>query len=165
MMTTELDRLKAWMQRNDVSDRQLQTSLRYHRFGTFCKILNGTMPISEQFTRHFAMSFGPEATLEVFGIRYEPNDIRHYAGSVWRPGYAAAHLAVSNAIKAGEVPHPSTQKCYGCPKQAQLFHHESYAPEYHLTVVPLCRSCHVCHHNGSKKLSIAIAFAPEPQSL
>lgn len=155
-MTTHLERLLVWMERENVSAQQLQKQLRYVRFGTFCKILNGTMSISEFFTLRFAKAFGPDATREVFGIAFEPEDVRHYARSVWRPDYFAAHRAVMDAVKVGTLLPAKSYKCHGCDSMAQQYHHESYLPSNRLCVVPLCRKCHRRHHTGRARLAFGV---------
>lgn len=53
---------------------------------------------------------------------------------------------VNNAINEGKMPSVKTRSCADCGGQAQHYHHESYAPEHWLDVVPLCRSCHKKRH-------------------
>lgn len=53
-----------------------------------------------------------------------------------------AKQAVGRAIKAGILPPVSTLFCAKCGDHAQEYHHESYEPEYWLTVIPLCKKCH-----------------------
>lgn len=52
-----------------------------------------------------------------------------------------AASAVSNAIAAGKLPKPNTQKCK-CGNPAKEYHHESYAPEHWLDVEAMCLDCH-----------------------
>ncbi len=77
-----------------------------------------------------------------------PNKIAVYAASYKerKPEAVAAKNAVNNAIKEGRLLPVKTQLCADCGKQAQNYHHESYAPEHQLDVVPLCRSCHKQRH-------------------
>ena len=46
----------------------------------------------------------------------------------------------------GTLPRITTQRCMECGVVAHHYHHhQGYAPEHHLTVQPLCRSCHSSH--------------------
>lgn len=47
---------------------------------------------------------------------------------------------VNYAVKSGELPQISTQRCAGCGQQATEYHHPDYSRP--LDVVPLCHSCH-----------------------
>jgi hypothetical protein len=53
-----------------------------------------------------------------------------------------AKAAVQRAVKKGALPHISEQECSGCGDVAREYHHESYAKEHQLDVVPLCKMCH-----------------------
>jgi len=57
------------------------------------------------------------------------------------PEKRKAKTAVMVAVKYGELPRPDTFKCE-CGKQAQHYHHHSYAPEHWFDVIPLCAKCH-----------------------
>jgi hypothetical protein len=57
----------------------------------------------------------------------------------------AAHNAVNNAIKRGDLPRVLTCDCVDCGIQAADYHHEDYSKP--LDVEPLCRLCHVKRHN------------------
>lgn len=46
---------------------------------------------------------------------------------------------VSNAVKAGKLPHPHTQKCVDCGRWAQVWDHRDYNKP--LDVEPVCRPC------------------------
>jgi hypothetical protein len=58
------------------------------------------------------------------------------------PDKIRAKNAVNNAVKRGDLPPASTQLCRECGGPAQEYHHESYAKEDWLKVVPLCKVCH-----------------------
>lgn len=60
------------------------------------------------------------------------------------PDKAAARHAIRQAKKSGKIPPASTLPCAKCGKQANGYHHhQGYAPENHLNVIPLCKPCHV----------------------
>ncbi len=61
---------------------------------------------------------------------------------------AAANRAVHKAIRLKVLPKPSVHQCSSptCEKQAELYHHESYAKKDWLEVTPFCRSCHLLYH-------------------
>lgn len=59
-----------------------------------------------------------------------------------------AKQKVNNAVKGGELPHISTQKCAECGEQAKEYHHESYAENKRLVVVPLCKKCHAATYTN-----------------
>ncbi len=53
-----------------------------------------------------------------------------------------ARWKVNNAVRDGKLPRIKTLLC-ACGKQAQQYHHHNgYAPEHALDVVPMCRPCH-----------------------
>lgn len=60
-----------------------------------------------------------------------------------------AHAKVRDAIKAGRIPRADTLICNRCGSQARDYHHWSYLPEHWLDVEPLCRNCHLKHHEKS----------------
>ena len=66
------------------------------------------------------------------------------------PERIQAGRAVREAIKRKEILPARKCKCAGCGKKAAHLHHESYAPDQWLAVVPLCRSCHKLRHMSSK---------------
>jgi hypothetical protein len=63
------------------------------------------------------------------------------------PKKRAAHNAVNNAIKRGDLPRVSTCDCVDCGIQATEYHHEDYNKP--LKVVALCKKCHVKQHYPS----------------
>lgn len=157
-METDLDRLAAWMQRNSLEDEQLRDAmLPGTRLGTFRKMLDGRMSLTDYFKRKFAMAFGADATLQVFGIRPDEKMLRRFGGQAWRPNYYGAHKAVTAAIREGRMYPAKDFKCQGCNTQANEYHHESYDPADWLRVVPLCRKCHINHHSGKRPLSFGLA--------
>lgn len=57
-----------------------------------------------------------------------------------------ARQAVRLAVKEGRLPRVSTLACADCGARAHHYHHHrGYQPENHLSVEPLCRSCHGRH--------------------
>lgn len=83
--------------------------------------------------------------------RSNPDKVAAYnaARRQGNPEAVSAKNAVNNAIYEGKMPRVSTRQCADCGKQAQHYHHESYAPEHWLDVVPLCASCHKMRHQKS----------------
>lgn len=58
------------------------------------------------------------------------------------PQKIKAKNAVNHAVASGILPAVSTMKCVRCGNQAEHYHHESYAKEDFLRVIPLCQECH-----------------------
>lgn len=59
------------------------------------------------------------------------------------PDAYKAHNAVNNAVRDGKLPRVKTLSCAKCGVPAKHYHHYAgYAPENHLTVEPLCITCH-----------------------
>jgi hypothetical protein len=52
-----------------------------------------------------------------------------------------AMCAVRTAVRRGELPHISTQKCVDCGKQAKHYDHRDYNDP--LKVEPTCQSCNI----------------------
>lgn len=150
-MTTDIDRLRAWMGHTGIDSKSLSSAMLYTR-DLVEPVLAESRLIRDGFAWRFAGAFGEEAHNKVFG--------ESLAGRAARCGvdawYHIAHLSVTSAIQCGLLPHAKTHKCAGCDTRANLFHHESYHPTNMLCVVPLCISCHMLHHNGSKRLPLGI---------
>jgi hypothetical protein len=68
------------------------------------------------------------------------------------PERMQAAKAVREAIKRKQIRPARKCKCVDCGRKAQHLHHESYAPEAWLYVIPLCRSCHKKRHIMSKEV-------------
>lgn len=69
------------------------------------------------------------------------------------PEAVAAHAAVREAKRRGELELPNLCSTVGCTNRAEHFHHTDYSRP--LAVKPLCRQCHeALHHYGD------VAFAP-----
>lgn len=62
------------------------------------------------------------------------------------PEKVKARQAVHAAVQSGKLAKVSTCFCTHCGMQAQTYHHESYAHEHWLDVIPLCRKCHTVVH-------------------
>ena len=60
----------------------------------------------------------------------------------------SAGSAVAHAVTMGRLPRASACECVDCGQQAEHYHHESYAKEKWLDVVPLCRACHNKRHGN-----------------
>ena len=55
-----------------------------------------------------------------------------------------ARDAVKSMIKNGAIPKASALKCHNCPSQAKEYHHHNgYAQESWLDVIPVCKECHI----------------------
>ena len=63
------------------------------------------------------------------------------------PEQRPARQAVNNAVRASKLPHIKTLSCMNCFKQAEIYHHPSYAPERKFDIFPVCRKCHSKIHN------------------
>jgi hypothetical protein len=68
------------------------------------------------------------------------------------PERILAKKAVHEAIRRKQIAPAKKCKCADCGKQAHHLHHESYAEEQRLNVIPLCRSCHRKRHIMSNKV-------------
>jgi hypothetical protein len=68
------------------------------------------------------------------------------------PVKTQARMAVKSAIEKGILPKLSTCVCLDCKKPASDYHHENY--DEPLTVIPLCRYCHIKRHRQIKKESV-----------
>lgn len=65
---------------------------------------------------------------------------------------AGAGQAVYRAVRAGKMPHASTLPCKECGNPAREYHHHNgYAREHWLDVIPLCIPCHVKADNRGNK--------------
>lgn len=62
------------------------------------------------------------------------------------PEKRSARNAVTIEIRAGRLPPARDNDCKDCGKVAQVYHHESYAEEDWLSVIPLCKRCHNTRH-------------------
>lgn len=60
-----------------------------------------------------------------------------------------AKSKVANAVKRGVLPRASELSCSDCGGKANHYHHESYARDKWLDVVPLCTRCHSNRHSPS----------------
>lgn len=57
-----------------------------------------------------------------------------------------AKSEVKSQIERGKMPRASECQCADCGQQAAHYHHESYAKDKWLDVIPLCVSCHRKRH-------------------
>lgn len=57
-----------------------------------------------------------------------------------------ARHAVGRAIANGKLQPPNVFECTICDNQAQEYHHPSYDRRHWLTVVPMCKNCHIEWH-------------------
>ena len=76
-----------------------------------------------------------------------------------------AHRAVDRAVDSGLLPPVSTLPCAcpGCTSGANEYHHWSYAPADHLSVIPLCFSHHRLIHSGGIALEQPERYAIQPE--
>lgn len=63
----------------------------------------------------------------------------------WRanhPGKHQAHMAVAYALRTGRLLSPA--RCFRCESivRVEYHHHCGYAPENHLRVIAICKTCH-----------------------
>lgn len=150
-MTTELERLKAWMDLKGYDSASLSAALEYGR-DWLANILNGSRPIRYGLHVRFCAVFGVAEYVSIFSA-----STKHLGVAMNRfPEQTMAQMAVVYAVQRGTLAPAHTHKCHGCDKQAQQFHHESYHPNDRLCVVPLCRSCHRQHHTGRKVLTFGV---------
>lgn len=156
-MDTELERLKAWMERNGHDDQSFAQvmSKPFGRLGATLNVLNGKKPITQAFRFRFLLHFGRLSLLEVFGID-STNFGEGLADRDWYPEKYAAHKAVAKAIGRGELLPAKEYKCHACSKQARQHHHQSYHPNDHLCVVPLCQSCHAKANHGTLDVTFGV---------
>lgn len=61
-----------------------------------------------------------------------------------------AHRAVNDAVRYGKLPSIHVRKCVDCGQQANHYHHESYAIDRFLDVIPLCLGCHGIRHGENQ---------------
>lgn len=158
-MATEREHLKTWMAENSHDATSLQKAM--GMYFSIKYMVSGSAYIHDGFRYRFRDTFGDAAFAQVFGV-----------GDNERLAQYAAQQAVLKAIAKKKLAPANSHKCVGCSNHAQCFHHESYAPEHRLCVVPLCYKCHRRHHTGRARLDfgiaamalgiIRIAFAPEP---
>lgn len=149
-MTTDLERLKVWMKANGHDSKSLSKALGYYRDAAK-NILNGTLPINQSFKCRF-LSISESLPFELFGINLSDG----WRESEIYPAQYDAHLAVAKARRRDELPPASTYKCHGCNNQARRYHHQSYHPDDHLCIVPLCDSCHSKAHWGSLNITFGV---------
>jgi len=72
------------------------------------------------------------------------------------PARHAAHNSVRNAVQRGKLQPIGNCKCAMCNRQAEEYHHWSYAPEHRLNVIPLCQPCHANLHRMRMELKSMI---------
>lgn len=71
------------------------------------------------------------------GMRCEPCHRAHYCYMQHFRGQQEAIRLVGEAIRAGEIPHPSTLQCADCGRPAEQYDHRDYSLP--LSVDPVCR--------------------------
>lgn len=65
-----------------------------------------------------------------------------------RKRHKGARAKVNDWVRDNRMAHPSTLKCTKCGRQAEQYHHHNgYAKENWLDVIPVCAKCHhEAHH-------------------
>lgn len=71
---------------------------------------------------------------------------------------------VSMAVYRGTIPPATELDCECCAAPAQEYHHASYLKEHWLTVIPLCKPCHVAIHRKNKTATTAKISANAPRN-
>lgn len=66
------------------------------------------------------------------------------------PVKARAHRLVNEKIQKRLINPPTKYQCIRCEDIARDYHHIDYSKPFLL--IPLCRSCHLSHHNYLKEL-------------
>ena len=91
--------------------------------------------------------------------QWNRTDVAKASVAAWatrNPEAKAAHLAVRNAVRSGELVRPVV--CEGCGEEKPLQgHHESYDEDRWLDVDWLCQRCH--RQLGTKAASLELAEA------
>lgn len=124
-------------------------------YNSVWKVLSGKRPIGSAFRCSFGDAFGMDFAVSFFGPL--PRQTKQGATPEFDyPIHHRAHQVVSKAIRDGILLPAASYKCHGCSEQAGDYHHESYAPEDHLCVIPLCKKCHNRHHTGRTRLTFGV---------
>lgn len=152
-MSTELERLKAWMSENDMTAAKLADALHVNREIVW-NALADRRPISAKIKLHFLYKYGEKLAFEIFEIRRQPT--HKLALQNTHPEKYAAHQALAGAVRRGEMPPAKQFKCHCCDKQATQYHHPSYRAEDRLNVIPLCKSCHNKADRGTLDTSLGV---------
>lgn len=157
-MTTDLDRLKAWMAQNGHDSQSLSKAVGYAN-NAARRILAEKVPVGLSFKWLFAKAFGDETAAAIFEFPV-PSAARL---GLFRPERDAAHRKVNWKMSREIIPPANQSCCCICRKrQAEHNHHPSYEVEEQLTVYPLCRSCHTKVHKGSAKLQLRLKLDGTP---
>lgn len=148
-MATDLDRLKAWMEKNGHTARSLRTAMGWRDHLEYRFRLSHPIQRPVGFMIRFLDTFGDEAFDEIFGADGKDSMAKY-----------AAMLDVQIAVRKGILPKISTCSCHNCGKQANSYHHPSYHKDDRLFVIPLCDKCHQRHHKSGMELApVRIAIA------
>lgn len=146
-MTTELDRLEAWMAANGHDSHSLAMALGYKN-DWIARMLMGLRPVRHAFQARFAATFGSDEFVAVFGANIQHIGVPMNA----RPEQTMGQIAVNNAIVNGQLPRATALKCCVCDNQARHYHHPSLHLNDLLNVVPVCSSCHRRIHKSGLQL-------------
>lgn len=76
------------------------------------------------------------------------------------PERIRAKNMVHRHIRAGHIPHPTTQTCIVCGCQAEHYHHVDYSQP--LDVVPVCTKCHRLIHKETDQRLMPLFVQHQP---
>jgi hypothetical protein len=149
---TKLERLRTWIEQNGYDGDSLSRALGY-AVNMAEAILTEKHQLGISFIWRFNRTFGRELTQQLFDTSFTG---QYFVERDITPDQYAAHAAVSAARRNKLLPAATAHVCHGCNKQANQYHHQSYHPDDHLCVVPLCHSCHTKTHRGSLSLTFGV---------
>ena len=154
-MATELERLKMWMQKTGFDTKTLAeaTGVGYN---ALYKMISDRRHISDNFKYRFGNAFGFDLAFSIFDDTLKKKEPHPLAEQNVYPAQYAAHRAVGKAQRDGELQPANKYKCLGCDEQAEHWHHPSYHPDDHLSVVPLCRACHGKAHSDKDEIPFGV---------
>lgn len=137
-MTNQIARLTEWMQNNHFEAKELSRRLGYVG-DHVTSITLGKKRVGRSFLWNFSRVFGTETCMLIFGMSLSGD---YMTERNLHPEALEAHKAISRARSQGSLAVASEYLCVSCGNQAHEWHHESYAEDQRLNVIPLCRSCH-----------------------
>lgn len=144
---TDIDRLKAWMERNGYDSNGLSRALGYES-DWLKNILNGNRPFRNGLMIRMAALFGEDEMASVFADSLARSPLYVFT----EPKKVAAQMAVAGAVRTKELLPAASHICVNCLGQAKQYHHQSYLHSDWLNVVPLCGVCHSRFHTAGMPL-------------